>query len=135
MDFLLTLLLVVVGLLLLLLSLAGVAFGVFMALDGRNREQGVFFAVWWVPAVAASLGIVFRDGVTFTIGAVCFVVAGAALALEYRTSKPRARSRRTGSAGANKKRPPSEKTKRALQTGTEQLLEAPRRWFSERARK
>lgn len=125
----------VAGLLLLLLSLAGVAFGAFMALDERNREQGVFFAVWWVPAVAASLGIVLRDGVTFTIGAICFVVAGAALALEHRSSRRRARSRRTTSpAGAKKKGLLPENAMRSLRTGTEQLLATPRRWFSQRTR-
>ena len=139
MNFLLTLLLVVVGLLLLLLSLAGVAFGVFMALDERNRERGVFFAVWLVPAVAASLGIILRDGVTFVIGAVCFVVAGVALALEHRLSRRQAKSsRRTGpataKAGANKKPLLPERAKRSFQVGTEQLLETSRRWFSERAR-
>ena len=95
MDVLLTLLLVIIGLLLLLLALAGVAFGVFMALDERTREQGVFFAVWWVPAVAASLGIVLRDLVTFTIGMLCFVVAGAALALERHSTNTQAKGRRT----------------------------------------
>lgn len=138
MDFLLTLLLVVVGLLLLLLSLAGLAFGVFMAFDERNREQGVFFAIWLVPAVAASLGIVLRDWVTFTIGALCFVIAGAALALERHSSKEQPRSKRTSPASTNasakKKRPLSEKPQRPPRAGAEQLLEASRRWFSGRAR-
>ena len=138
MDLLLTLLLVVAGLLLLLLSLAGVAFGVFMAFDERNREQGVFFAIWLVPAVAASLGIVLRDWVTFTIGALCFIIAGAALALERYGSKEQTRSRRTSpasaNAGAKKKRPLSEQARRSPQAGAEQLFEASRRWFSGRAR-
>ena len=138
MDLLLTLLLVVVGLLLLLLSLAGLAFGVFMAFDERNREQGIFFAIWLVPAVAASLGIVLRDWVTFTIGTLCFVIAGAALALERHGSKKQARSRRTSPAGANagakRKRPLSKKPQRSSWAGAEQLLEISRRWFSGRAR-
>jgi hypothetical protein len=137
-DFLLTLLLMVVGLLLLLLSLAGLAFGVFMAFDERNREQGVFFAIWLVPAVAASLGIVLRDWVTFTIGVLCFVIAGAALALERHGSKEQARSKRTSpasaNAGAKKKRPLSKKLQRSPRAGVEQLLEISRRWFSGRAR-
>lgn len=136
MNFLLTLLLVVVGLLLLLLSLAGLAFGVFMAFDERNREQGIFFAIWLVPAVAASLGIVLRDWVTFTIGALCFVIAGAALALERHGSKGQARrtSPASANAGAKKKRPVPEKAQRSPWAGAEQLFEAPRRWFSGRAR-
>lgn len=138
MNFLLTLLLMVVGLSLLLLSLAGLAFGVFMALDERNREQGIFFAIWLVPAVAASLGIVLRDWVTFTIGVLCFVIAGAALALERHGSKGKARSRRTSPASANtgakKKRSVSEKPQKSPRAGVEQLFEMSRRWFSGRAR-
>jgi hypothetical protein len=92
-GFLLTLLLVVIGLLLLLLSLAVVAFGVYMALDERHRERGIFLAVWWVPAVAASIGILMRDSVTFTVGVLCFVVAGTALVLDLRGSRKPARQR------------------------------------------
>ena len=138
MDLVLTLLLVVVGLLLLLLSLAGLGFGVYMAFDERNREQGIFLAIWLVPAVAASLGIVLRDWVTFTIGALCFVIAGTALALERHGSKEKLRSRRTGPASPNadakKKRPLPEKPQRYPLAGAEQLLEASKRWFSGRAR-
>jgi hypothetical protein len=137
-DLLLTLLLVVVGLLLLLLSLAGLVFGVFMAFDERNREQGIFFAIWLVPAVAASLGIVLRDWVTFTIGALCFAIAGAALALERQRSKKQPRSRRTSpvsvDAGANKKRPLPHKPQKSSLTGTKQILEASKRWLSGRVR-
>jgi hypothetical protein len=141
-NLLLTVLLVVAGLLLLLLSLAGVAFGVFMAFDERNREQGIFFAIWLVPAVAASLGIVLRDGVTFTIGGLCFVIAGAALVLgRYGSnSKGRARSRRnTSPTGADtsagvKKRPLLENVQRSLRAGSQRLLEASKHWFSSRTR-
>jgi len=137
-DALLSLLLVVIGLLLLLLSLAGLAFGVFMALDERNREQGIFFAIWLVPAVAASLGIVLRDWVTFTIGTLCFVIAGTALALERYVSKGQSRSRKKSPINAN----PGSKTKQPLPakpqssplSGAEQLFEASKRWFSGRAR-
>ena len=93
MGFLLTLLLVVIGLLLLLLSLAVVAFGVYMALDERHRERGIFLAVWWVPAVAASIGILMRDSVTFTVGVLCFLVAGTALVLDLRGTRKPARQR------------------------------------------
>ena len=93
MGFLLTLLLVVIGLPLLLLSLAVVAFGVYMALDERHRERGIFLAVWWVPAVATSIGILMRDSVTFTVGVLCFVVAGTALVLDLRGSRKPARQR------------------------------------------
>ena len=93
MGFLLTLLLVVIGLLLLLLSLAVVAFGVYMALDERHRERGIFLAVWWVPAVAAAIGVLVRDSVTFTVGVLCFVVAGTALVLDLRGTRKPARQR------------------------------------------
>ena len=93
MGFLLTLLLVVIGLLLLLLSLAVVAFGIYTALDERHRERGIFLAVWWVPAVAASIGILMRDSVTFTVGVLCFVVAGTALVLDLRSTRKPARQR------------------------------------------
>ena len=93
MGFPLTLLLVVIGLLLLLLSLAVVAFGAYMALDERHRERGIFLAVWWVPAVATSIGILMRDSVTFTVGVLCFVVAGTALVLDLRGTRKPARQR------------------------------------------
>jgi hypothetical protein len=92
-GFLLTLLLVVIGLLLLLLSLAVVAFGIYTALDERHRERGIFLAVWWVPAVATSIGILMRDSVTFTVGVLCFVVAGTALVLDLRSTRKPARQR------------------------------------------
>ena len=93
MGFLLTLLLVVFGLLLLLLALAVFAFGVYMALDERHRERGIFLAVWWVPAVAASIGILMRDPVTFIVGVLCFVIAGTALVLDLRGTRRPARQR------------------------------------------
>jgi hypothetical protein len=78
---------------LLLLSLAVVAFGIYTALDERHRERGIFLAVWWVPAVAASIGILMRDSVTFTVGVLCFVVAGTALVLDLRSTRKPARQR------------------------------------------
>jgi hypothetical protein len=71
------------GTVLLLASLAGVAFGVYMALDPKTREPGKLFAVWWVPAVAAASGVLMRDVVTFVVGFFCFLVAGAAFTLEH----------------------------------------------------
>ena len=77
MSFILT----VIGTLLLLLSLAAIGFGVFMAMDPKNRDSGRFFAVWWVPVAAAASGVLMRDVVTFAVGLLCFLVAGAAFAL------------------------------------------------------
>lgn len=119
-----TLLLVVSGILLLLLSLAGVAFGAFMALEQRNREAGVFFAIWWVPGVAAALGILMRDSVTFAIGAFCFLVAGAALVMErLGARRPEKRARKTDSTGT-KKRSPYESAKRWLSSKAEKYRKA-----------
>ena len=117
-------LLTVVGALLLLLSLAGVALGLYMVFYHRPREPGVFFALWWTPAVAAAGGILMRDPVTFAIGALCFVVAWIALTLERRRSRGPARVRKTPSRGAEK-HPPSVETKR--------LSKRVKHWLSERA--
>ncbi len=76
-----------IGLLLLLVSLAGIGLGVFMAMDPKNRHAGRFFAVWWVPVAAAASGVLMRDSVTFAVGLLCFVVAGAAFALRDETRR------------------------------------------------
>ena len=74
-------LLVIIGLLLLLICLAGIILGVYMASDQRNREPGVLFSFWGGSGAAAAAGVAMRDGVTFLVGAVCFLVAGAAFLL------------------------------------------------------
>ncbi len=66
----------------LLASLAGVAFGVYMAADPRTREAGKLFAIWWVSAVAAATGVTMRDVVTSAVGTLCFLVAGAVFTFE-----------------------------------------------------
>ena len=78
MSFLLT----ATGLLLCVISLAGVALGLYMAVDRRTRARGRLFAVWWVPALAASSGVLMRDVVTFAVGLLCFLIAGAVFLLE-----------------------------------------------------
>jgi len=93
---LVTVLLTILGVLLLVPSVAGVVFGVFMALDPKTRRPGVFFVLWWVPGVVASLGILIRDPATFFMGLLCFAVAGLALILEERwppTREPAVRRR------------------------------------------
>ena len=87
-SFLLNLLLTFFGVLLLLASLAGIALGLFVAARGGTRRQGLFFALWWTPAAAASAGVIMRDPVTFVVGACCFVVGGVALSLEHRAGSP-----------------------------------------------
>lgn len=83
----------------LLVSLAGIFFGVYMATDPRTRGQGVLFAVWWIPGLAAASGVLMRDVVTFAVGLLCLLVAGVALAFEGgRQSRPPAR-RKNDSSG------------------------------------
>jgi hypothetical protein len=77
-----------IGTLLLLVSLGGIAFGAFMAADSTTREAGRLFVIWWVPAVAAASGVLMRDVVTFTVGILCFLVAGAVFTLDGESKRP-----------------------------------------------
>ena len=96
MSFILT----AIGLLLLVASLAGIALGIFMAVDPKTRESGRLFAVWWVPGVAAACGVLMRDVVTFTVGVVCFLVAGGVILFEdRRPRKPDVREKTDRSSG------------------------------------
>jgi hypothetical protein len=76
-----------IGLLLLVVALAGMALGIYMAVEPGNRESGRLFAIWWVPGLAAASGVLMRDVVTFGVGIVCFVVAGTVILFE--ASRPR----------------------------------------------
>ena len=99
-----------IGTLLLLATLAGVAFGAYMATDPRTREAGKLFAIWWVPATVAASGVLMRDVVTFAVGSLCFLVAGAVFTFENgRVQRPKIK--RTG-----EKREGSEKTTRENRT-------------------
>jgi hypothetical protein len=73
--------LTVIGVLLLLICLAGVALGVYMASEEKHREAGVLFAVCWVSGAAGAAGVAMRDWVTFLVGTICFLVAGAVFVL------------------------------------------------------
>ena len=73
-------------------ALAGIALGIFMALDPKTRGSGKLFAIWWVPALAAASGVLMRDVVTFAVGIFCFLVAGAVIVLENRRL-PKAQTR------------------------------------------
>ena len=76
-----------IGILVALVSLAGLALGLFMAADRRTRQPGILFALWWTPALATAAGIFMRDPVTFFMGLVCFVVGGVALFFERQTTR------------------------------------------------
>jgi hypothetical protein len=71
-----------IGLLLLVVALAGLALGIYMAVEPKTRKSGTLFAIWWVPGMAAASGVLMRDIVTFTIGSICFLIAGAAMVFE-----------------------------------------------------
>ena len=77
MSFVLT----VIGVLLLLICLAGIALGVYMASEEKHREAGGLFAICWVSGAAGAAGVAMRDWVTFLVGMICFLVAGAAFVL------------------------------------------------------
>ncbi|MDQ3795663.1 MAG: hypothetical protein M3316_08375 [Actinomycetota bacterium] len=105
MGFILT----VIGTLLFLVSLVGVAFGAYMAAAPKTRESGKLFAVWWVSAAAAASGVFMRDVVTFAVGVLCFLAAGAVCTFE---SKRTRRTRTPAVKRAAEKREDSEKTTR-----------------------
>jgi len=73
--------LTIIGVLLLLFCLAGIALGVYMASEEKNREAGVLFAICWVSGAAGAAGVAMRDWVTFLVGMICFLVAGAVFVL------------------------------------------------------
>jgi hypothetical protein len=81
-----------IGLLLLVVALAGIGLGIYMAVEPKTRASGKLFAVWWVPVLAAASGVLMRDFVTFIVGIICFVIAGAVFVLEDdRSRKPAVR--------------------------------------------
>lgn len=90
------------GALILVISLAGVAFGVYMSTHPKTHEAGKLFAIWWVPGIAAALGVFMRDAVTFTIGMSCFVIAGATLLLKSGASASSSSRKRGGRPGTGK---------------------------------
>ena len=79
--------LTVIGVLLLVIALAGIGLGIYMAVEPKTRASGKLFAIWWVPGLAAASGVLMRDVVTFTVGLICFLIAGAAMLFE--DSRPR----------------------------------------------
>jgi hypothetical protein len=74
--------LTVIGLLLLVVALAGVGLGIYMAVEPKTRASGKLFAIWWVPGLATASDVLMRDVVTFTVGLICFLIAGAVMVFE-----------------------------------------------------
>ena len=70
-----------------MVALAGIGLGIYMAVEPKTRASGKLFAIWWVPGVAAASGVLMRDVVTFTVGSICFSIAGAVMVFE--DSRPR----------------------------------------------
>lgn len=96
-------LLVAIGIVLSLVCLAGITLGIYMATDPRNRDSGRLFAIWWVSGLAGAAGVIMRDGVTFVIGLLCFLVAGAAFVLSGGTRRaPPVRTRGEAPEGSEK---------------------------------
>ena len=93
----------VIGTLLLLFCLLAVALGSYMAMDPKTREPGKLFAVWWVPGVAAASGVLMRDVVTFAVGSLCFLVAGAVFTFQDgMAEKPKIKRTRRARRSAEK---------------------------------
>lgn len=108
-------LLVTIGVLLLLICLAGIALGAYMAMDPRSRGSGLLFAACWVSGAAGASGVIMRDSVTFLVGALCFLVAGATFGL---TSGIRRTPSARGKDGPRGRAPEgSEKTTRENRSG------------------
>jgi hypothetical protein len=74
--------LTVIGLLLLVVALAGIGLGIYMAVEPKTRASGKLFAIWWVPGLAAASGVLMHDVVTFTVGSICFLIAGSVMIFE-----------------------------------------------------
>ena len=100
-----------IGTLLLLASLAGVAFGAYMAIDAKTRESGKLFVIWWMSAAAAASGVLMRDVVTFAVGGLCFLVAGAVFTFEDGRAQTK-RARTSSVKLTDEGREDSEKTTR-----------------------
>jgi hypothetical protein len=71
-----------IGFLLLVTALAGIGLGIYMAVEPKTRASGKLFAIWWVPGLAAASGVLMRDIVTFTVGLICFLIAGSVMLFE-----------------------------------------------------
>jgi hypothetical protein len=74
--------LTVTGFLLLVVALLGVGLGIYIAVEPQTRASGKLFAIWWVPGLAAASGVLMHDVVTFTVGLICFLIAGAVMVFE-----------------------------------------------------
>ncbi|MGI8651155.1 MAG: hypothetical protein ACR2KW_12390 [Rubrobacter sp.] len=92
------------GVLLLILSIALISFGIIMAFNQKTRSAGKYLALWWVPGAAAASGVIMRDSVTFIVGGICFLIAGAVFLFENRNIRIESAKR----SGSRKSRRDSE---------------------------
>ena len=98
--------LTVIGLLLLVVALAGIGLGIYMAVEPKTRASGKLFAIWWVPGLAAASGVLMRDVVTFTVGLICFLIAGSVMLFEdSRPPKSQVRGKGDLARGSEGNRP------------------------------
>jgi hypothetical protein len=107
-----------IGLLLFVVALAGIGLGIYMAVEPKTRASGKLFAIWWVPGLAAASGVLMRDVVTFTVGLICFLLAGAVMVFEdsrLRRSQVRGKGDLARGTGGDI-RLDSEKTTREMRT-------------------
>jgi hypothetical protein len=107
-----------IGFLLLVAALAGIGIGIYMAVEPKTRASGKLFAIWWVPGLAAASGVLMRDVVTFTVGLICFLIAGAVMVFEdSRPGKSQVRGKDDLARGPEgDRRLDSEKTTREKRT-------------------
>lgn len=78
------LLFVIAGLAGLLVSVAGISLGGYLATNRQTRWPGLLFVLLWVPAGIAAAGLLLADPVMVVVGGVCFLVAAVAYGVDYR---------------------------------------------------
>jgi hypothetical protein len=96
-------LLALAGFAVLLVAITGISAGVVVSLSPRTRKNGVFFTLLWVPLFVVSLGLIWRDSPTFAVGAVCFAVAAATVAVRQRSHPISILPRRRSSGKARRR--------------------------------
>jgi predicted membrane channel-forming protein YqfA (hemolysin III family) len=81
------LLFVIAGIAGLLVSVAGISLGGYLATNRQMRWPGLLFVLLWVPVGVAAAGLLAADPVMAVVGGVCFAVAAVAYGMDYREKK------------------------------------------------